>query len=322
MLQHARCSAVREEAKRRLDMVVLAPRLDLVAVVLTVHPDVCDALAVDSVLSRLLPLESSEHRCCSLVFAREDELPPSEVVGDDHGVDDAYDPRRDVLPPPLVNVPVFSSPGLGTHSEGATSRFCQTLVGKTSSHACAVRAGEALDEKELDGEEPPGTRALFSALGGDSELLDSALRPYRKGEGARRAAGPLRGRGRPPQAVLAEKIFARLDGERRPSAAGGDGGCGRGHRSGEVRVPDWAFHGGGPAGGGRGRPGGPGSADLGCGSSPRASLSDQHPPGCIPSLLPCVHALLRAGSAAPACVLRCSRLHPGHEDALCPRGRK
>jgi len=34
-------------------------------------------------------------------------------------------------------------------------------------------------------------------------------------------------------------------------------------------------------------------------------------PGCIPSPIPCVHALLHACSAAPACVLRCSRLRPG-----------
>ena len=44
------------------------------------NPDVCYTLAVHSVLSRLLPLESSEHRCCSLVFAREDESPPSSVM--------------------------------------------------------------------------------------------------------------------------------------------------------------------------------------------------------------------------------------------------
>ena len=179
-----------------------------------------------------------------------------------------------------------------------------------------VEAGEKMAKSHR------GTRALFSALGGDSALMDSALRPYREVEGARRAAAPLRGRGRPPQAVLAEKFFARLDGELRYSAAGVHGGGGRGHRSGVVRVPDWAIHHGGPAGGGRGRSGGPGSAVWGCGSSTRASLGDQDPPGCIPSLLPCVHALLRACSTAPACMLRCSRLHPGHEDALCPRDRK
>jgi len=52
-----------------------------------------------------------------------------------------------------------------------------------------------------------------------------------------------------------------------------------GHRSGAVRVPDWAFHRGGPAGGGRGRPGGLGSADWGCGSSnqPQFGLKEQNP---------------------------------------------
>jgi len=34
-------------------------------------------------------------------------------------------------------------------------------------------------------------------------------------------------------------------------------------------------------------------------------------PACIPSPLPCVHALLHACSAAPASVVRCSRVRPG-----------
>jgi len=42
----------------------------------------------------------------------------------------------------------------------------------------------------------------------------------------------------------------------------------------------------------------------------------------ILSLLPCVHARLRACSAARACLLRCSRVRPGHEGALCPGGYK
>ena len=53
------------------------------------------------------------------------------------------------------------------------------------------------------------------------------------------------------------------------------------------------------------------------GTSPNLSAS-KRPARLHPYLLPLVHALLRACSAAPACMLRCSRARLGHEGAPYP----